>query len=195
MRAFYDEELRTRRGARPGSPRHRRLEQFLEACGSNGGRAVLEVGAGAGHDGAVMSRAGLAYTAVDLSAVGAQMCRTRGLVSVQASAAALPFVADNFDAAWSMSTLMHLPGEDMLVALRELHRVVRVGGLLEVGVWGADVDGVFINDEGRYFRHRTDRRFRELLAQVGSLAAFETWDHLAGGTHYQWGRVVVGGEG
>jgi hypothetical protein len=35
-----------------------------------------------------------------------------------------------------MSTHMHLPGNDINVALTELGRVIRPGGLLEVGVWG-----------------------------------------------------------
>lgn len=154
---------------------------------------MLEVGAGAGHDGAFVHEADLAYTGVDLSAVGARLCKTRGLEAVQASATALPFGADSFDAAWSMSTLMHLPGEDILAALHELHRVVRPGGLLEIGVWGADVDGVYIDDQGRHFRQRTDAQIAELLRQVGNLVAFKTWNHLSGGGHYQWGRVVVSG--
>lgn len=191
MQAFYDEELPRRNGVTVGSPRRAHLEQFVETCRSRGLRAALEVGAGGGHDGAVIQMAGFGYTGVDLSSVGVRLCRTRGLDGVQASATALPFAADSFDAAWSMSVLMHLPGEDMLVALRELHRVVRPGGLVEVGVWGADADGVFVDDAGRYFRYRTDGRMAEMLGQIGALVAFETWDHLKGGPHYQWGRMVV----
>jgi len=35
------------------------------------------------------------------------------------------------------------------------------------------------------FRHRTDRDLQELLAEVGDLLAFDTWDYLTGGGHYQ----------
>jgi hypothetical protein len=89
MQAFYDQELPTRGGLMAGSPRLRRLEQFVEASRSSGSRTVLEVGAGAGHDGALIRGAGLAYVAVDLSVVGARLCRERGLDAVQASATAL----------------------------------------------------------------------------------------------------------
>jgi hypothetical protein len=55
-----------------------------------------------------------------------------------------------------MSTLMHLPGNDINLALTELGRVIRLGGLLEFGVWGADKLHTRIDDHGRYFRLRTD---------------------------------------
>lgn len=88
-----------------------------------------------------------------------------------------------------MSTLMHLPGEGMEEALREIRRVMRPAGLLEVGVWGADTDGARIDGRGRYFRQRTDRRLKELVTDIGRLMAFETWDYLPGGGHYQWAQV------
>lgn len=193
MRAFYDQELQTRTGSRLGSPRQLHLEEFVDACvtGSSPG-VVIEVGSGAGHDGAVMRNAGLGYIGVDLSGVGARLGRIRGLTTVQASATALPFADDVFDAGWSMSTLMHLPDEDIVVALKELRRVIRPGGLLEVGVWGDDNDGVWVDDQGRYFRQRTDLQIRELMSHLGDLVAFETWDRLSHGVHYQWSRVLLG---
>lgn len=169
MRAFYDDELPTRAGLRVGSPRPERLEEFVHTCRSSGRRSVLEIGASAGHDGAVLRAAGLRYTGVDLSVVGVGLCRMRGLDAMQASATALPFATDSFDAACSMSTLVHLPGEDILMALQELRRAVRPGGLLKVGVWGADGDGVFIDDKGRHFRQRTDPRVAKLDRRPGRL--------------------------
>ena len=191
MRAFYDNELPTRTGLASGSPRRLRLERFIDVCVTERLDAVLEVGSGAGRDGRLISAAGLRYTGVDLSAVGADLCSAQSLDGVQASAIALPFKDRSFDAGWTMSTLMHLPGDDIEQALGELRRVLRPGGLLEVGVWGADTDGIRIDDRGRYFRRRTDRHMQELVAGIGTLLAFETWDYLPGGGHYQSARVVV----
>lgn len=139
-----------------------------------------------------MADAGLAYAGMDLSSTGVAICRRLGLDAVQASATGLPFADDSFDAGWSMSTLMHLPGDGMERALAELRRVVVRGGLLEIGVWGKDVDGDRVDPGGRYFRHRTDDELRRLLAATGEVLAFETWDHLDDGAHYQWARVRVG---
>jgi SAM-dependent methyltransferase len=191
MRIYYDAELPTRTGLTAGSPRWLHLERFIDACAAENLITVLEVGSGAGHDGILLGAAGLGYTGVDLSAVGTELCRGQGLQAVQASATALPFKDGSFDAVWTMSTLMHLPGEGMEEALREIHRVMRPAGLLEVGVWGADTDGVRIDDRDRYFRQRTDRRLKELVSDIGRLVAFETWDYLPGGGHYQWAQVRV----
>lgn len=90
-----------------------------------------------------------------------------------------------------MSTLMHLDGDEMAEALAELARVVRPGGIVEVGVWGNTIDGERTAEDGRYFRHRTDEGFQALVSAVGDLEAFETWTWLADEDHYQWARVTV----
>ena len=152
------------------------------------------MGCGGGRDGRIIADAAPAYVGVDLSPVGARICRDAGLVACAASALALPFADDSFDAGWTMSTLMHLPGDGMSRALAELRRVLRPGGLLEVGVWGAAADGEWFAADGRYFRHRTDDDLRRVLGVVGDVVAFAAWDQLdEGGAHYQWARVRVGG--
>jgi ubiquinone/menaquinone biosynthesis C-methylase UbiE len=193
MRAFYDAELPNRSGPPPGSERLLQRQEFIDACRAEGRRSVLEVGCGAGHDGMALNAAGLRYGGSDLSAVGAALCGGRGLPAVQASATRLPFPDHSFDAAWTMSTLMHLPGDDIEVALAELGRVVRPAGLIEIGVWGADDSSTRIDELGRYFRHRTDAELRELLSGVGEVTAFRTWDRLPSSSHYQWARVRAGG--
>jgi ubiquinone/menaquinone biosynthesis C-methylase UbiE len=91
-----------------------------------------------------------------------------------ASATELPFPDDAFDAGWTMSTLMHLPGDDAETALAELVRVIRAGGLLEVGVLGAATTGVHHDEHGRLFNHRDDDTWRHLLGSYGHLEAYDT---------------------
>lgn len=190
MRAYYDVELAERETRPLPAERRTRLSAFVDLCRGRGAASVLEVGCGAGRDGVVISRAGLAYTGVDLSVTGAQICRRLGLRAAQASAVGLPFRDASFDAAWCMSTLMHLPGDDIVQALFELRRVIRPGGFVEVGVWGADTSRAVVDARGRLFRHRTDQELAELLSAVGSVEAFETWDRRADTGHYQWARVA-----
>jgi SAM-dependent methyltransferase len=158
---------------------------------SEGLRSVVEVGCGAGRDGKVLSSSGLAYQGLDLSPASVAICRELGLEAQEGSALDLPFAADEFDAGWSMSTLMHLTGDGLTTALAELKRVIRPGGLLEVGVWGGDEDREWTDAHGRYFQSRTDRRLRAMLAEVGQVVAFETWSPFDDGGHYQWARVLV----
>lgn len=195
-RAYYDEELR-RRADRPLTEGRRlRVEEFAARCRREGVRNVVEVGCGAGRDGVILAGAGLTYVGADLSAVGVQVCLEAGLHARVASATKLPLDADTFDAAWTMSTLMHLDGDGMSKALAELGRVVRAGGVLEIGLWGSDEDGEWTDRHGRYFRHRPDDDVRRLLAEVGVVEAFEATDHGLFGSadenvHYQWARVRI----
>lgn len=192
LRRYYDQEV-TDRAKRPlGERRRAHLTEFIDACGRRGHRSVVEVGCGAGRDGKTMVEAGLAYTGLDVSTGAVAACRDLGLRAQEGSALALPFATDSFDAGWSMSTLMHLPGDGMTTALAELTRVVRADGLLEIGVWGHEADREWTDPHGRYFRHRTDTALQDHLCAVGRLVAFETWDWLDDGGHYQWARVQVG---
>lgn len=191
LRDYYDGEM-AERALRPlGEEREARLADFVRLCEREGLASVVEVGCGAGRDGAVLAASGLAYTGLDLSDASVALCRELGLDAHQGSALDLPFADDEFDAGWTMSTLMHLPGDDLTAALAELKRVIRPGGILEIGVWGGEADREWTDAHGRYFQSRTDHRLQSMLAAVGEVAAFDTWSWFDDGGHYQWARVVV----
>ncbi|GAB3588928.1 hypothetical protein GCM10027446_00040 [Angustibacter peucedani] len=189
----YDAAEMQDRAARPlGEERTAHVQEFAGHLRATGARHVLEVGCGAGRDGVLLEQSGSACTGVDLAAAAVRLCRERGLDAVLASATRLPFVDASFDAAWSMSTLMHLPGDGFALAVAELRRVVRSGGRVEIGVWGAPDDRERTLPDGRYFRHRSEATLRRDLAPLGDVVALDTWDWREDGGHYQWVRVVVG---
>lgn len=191
LRTFYDAEMPARAERPLGSDRERRLTDFIDECRRRGLERVLEVGCGAGRDGTRMLDAGLEYRGVDLSHSAVSICTELGLAAVEGLATSLPFPDTSFDAGWSMSTLMHLEGDEMSVALAELARVVRPGGLVEIGVWGHVRDGERTGDDGRYFRHRTDDDLQDLVSAIGTVDGFETWDWQEDDAHYQWVRVTT----
>lgn len=189
---YYEQEMAERAHRPLGDERERRLADFVATVRREGLASVVEVGCGAGRDGIVIAEAGLAYTGLDLTPAAVGLCQSLGLDAHVGSATELPFDSGTFDAGWSMSTLMHLPGDEIVGALEELRRVVRQGGLLEVGVWGSDTSREWTDDGGRYFRSRTDDEIVGLLGAVGEVVAFDTWSRFADGGHYQWARVRVG---
>lgn len=189
---YYDREMNDRAKRPLGEHREARLMNFVHLCQQEGLSSVVEVGCGAGRDGKVLQSSGLDYNGLDFSSSSVDICRGLGLDAVQGTALALPFGDDQFDAGWSMSTLMHLPGEGMATALTELKRVVRPGGVVEIGVWGADENREWTDEHGRYFHSRTDREFQSMLSGMGQVAEFATWSHFDDGGHYQWARVVLG---
>jgi SAM-dependent methyltransferase len=191
LQQFYDGEMRDRASRPLGDERTARVTAFLAECREHGIRSVLEIGCGAGRDGTLIANGGLEYVGVDASHEAVTVCRELGLAAAQGSATGLPFEADRFDAAWSMSTLMHLPGPGLERALGELRRVVRVGGIVEIGVWGHTSSGEWVKPDGRFFKHRSDEELRSELGRLGEVVDFATWDWFDDGGHYQWARVEV----
>jgi ubiquinone/menaquinone biosynthesis C-methylase UbiE len=82
---------------------------------------VLEVGSGAGSLQDIVDD----YTGLDISATARAKYHKR---FVQADARSMPFPDGEFDAAWSIWVLEHVPNPEQ--ALREMRRVVKPNGLL-----------------------------------------------------------------
>ena len=96
---------------------------------------VLDVGAGRGYLQDVVEN----YTGLDISPSAARFFHKK---FVHGSATYMPFKDGEFDAAWSIRVLEHVPNPE--AALREIRRVVRDGGLLllspawDCRPWAAD---------------------------------------------------------
>ncbi len=79
-----------------------------------------------------------------------------------------------------MSTLVHIPNERFDAALTQICRVIRPGGLLAIGLWGAPTDIEEIAEwdtivPKRFFSRRSDDRVRAMLEPYGRVLEFDTW--------------------
>ncbi|MEX2274164.1 MAG: class I SAM-dependent methyltransferase [Actinomycetota bacterium] len=128
LKSAYDAQYlhgrysRTARSADDGHPRYSVVAEFVDGYSIRDARC-LEVGCGKGGLSEVVED----YVGVDLSEVAGRDIRKP---FVAASATDLPFRSDAFDAAWTVTTLEHVP--DPGRALEELRRVVQGGGLLYI---------------------------------------------------------------
>lgn len=121
--------------------RHRYQEYapwMPEVMGFNefaGGR-LLEVGCGMGTDLLQFARGGARVTGVDLTPRSVELSRRHLEIYGQqgdfalSDAENLPFADESFDVAYSNGVLHHTP--DTARAVKELHRVLRPGGLARV---------------------------------------------------------------
>jgi ubiquinone/menaquinone biosynthesis C-methylase UbiE len=107
------------------------IREVLDAAGTRG-RDVLDVGCGQGIDLYGYAAAGARATGIDLTPRHCELAR-RHLAAMNVSATVvdgdgerLPFEDASFDRASSNGVLHHTP--DMPAALREIHRVLRLGG-------------------------------------------------------------------
>lgn len=180
LRAYYEAEA-DRRGR--GVLDERRVEvrrRFVDLLRNEHRTNVLDLGAGPGLDGRGFGDAGIGYVGVDLAHGNCRVAADAGVVVVQGDASALPIRPASFAAAWSMSTLMHLPDDQADRALASAARALRPGAPWLIGVWGGAGETSFddrsIAGERRGFWLRTLDASRELLGAHGVVEAVEVWE-------------------
>lgn len=195
LATFYDRDAaaRAQRDVDPQRVAHR--EEFATLLQREGRTTVLEVGTGPGRDAAALIAAGFQVSGVDLSAEHVRMARQVGVDAHRASVLAMPFPARRFDAGWTMSTLMHVPDAQVGEALAAIADRLVDGAPLAVGLWGGvDREGVSERDAAprRFFSLRSHERARAMLADIGRVERFETWERAGGGDwQYQWAIVRI----
>jgi len=110
---------------------------FADFAGIVAGHRALDVGCGPGIlTEELVARLGAdAVAAVDPSPsfVGAARAKLPGVTVVEASADALPFPDEAFDATLAQLVVHFMP--DPLAGLREMRRVTRTGGVVAASVW------------------------------------------------------------
>lgn len=107
------------------------LDRYL-GTDETGRRRILDVGCGTGTMLTHLAAYGKAQ-GVDIDEEAIGYCRDRGLTEVRlGSAETLPFEDESFDLVTALDVIEHL--DDDTVALREIRRVLRPGGLVLVTV-------------------------------------------------------------
>lgn len=146
--------------------------------------SLFELGCGTGVEGREFVKAGLHYTGVDLSEESIHLARAKGLDASVASGRSLPFADSMFPAAWTMSTLLHVPNAVIDDVVRELVRVTAPGAPIAVGLWSGDDEEVLnpedLDEPRRFFSRRSDETVRRLFGDHGTVEHFRTWPEGTG---------------
>lgn len=195
LQTYYDNEARDRLGNPLPRDRVEHRDAFIRQLQAEGRTSVIEVGTGPGRDSIAFADAGLTFRGIDLAPASVQLCREQGLEVQVGSALELPFDTGAFEAAYTVSTLLHIADDDLDAALAELVRVVRPGAPVAIGVWGAGETreqrwGKPSYGPPRFFALRSDADLRAALGRHGTVESFETWPGDDGtDLHYQWAVV------
>lgn len=188
--SFYSNEVAARKDREPPAERISHLREFADRLRVELRHHVLEVGTGPGRDAIAMQQAGFTVSGVDLAPPSVRECRAAGLDVRLGSALRLPFDDAEFDAAYSLSTLLHVADADLDTALAELVRVLVRGAPVAIGLWGAPHSHEEHQEHSpygpRYFALRSDEDLRTALGRHGRVEQFESWPPERYGWHYQW---------
>jgi SAM-dependent methyltransferase len=114
----------------PGADRRlgERLEKWVPGRAESPADLVLDLGSGSESRLSRLPRLGARSVAVDVSFSRVAAAARAGAMAVAASAVALPFRGDSFQAAVGVGLLHHLPDDEAARAVREMARVTAVGG-------------------------------------------------------------------
>ncbi|MDP3992641.1 MAG: class I SAM-dependent methyltransferase [bacterium] len=138
-----------------------------------GGKKVLDVGCGPGHDAAFFTTKGLEVTGVDMS---------DNLLSFAVKSApkakfsnmdmrALEFPPNAFDGLWVMASFQHLPKKDAHKTLAGFRNVLKDSGLLYLSVTEGVEEGMKSKERylgnSKYFAHYSEAEITGLLTDVG----------------------------
>ena len=89
---------------------------------------------------------------------------------VQGDLEHLPFRRSGLAGGWACASYVHLPAARLPMALADLHRSVRLGGLVELRLFGGDDEGRSrAGDDfpGRFFTHWPERRLADVVTGAG----------------------------
>lgn len=176
LAVYYDRHAAARNTRSLTPHRVECREWFIRLLKSEHRRSLLELGCGTGVEGVEFVRAGLHYTGVDLSPESVHVARAAGLDASVASGRDLPFADSAFEAAWTMSTLLHVPNSGIHDVVRELVRVTAPGAPIAVGLWSGDDDEVLnpedLEEPRRFFSRRSDETVRRIFGGTRRGGAF-----------------------
>jgi SAM-dependent methyltransferase len=148
--------------------RRRIIDRLMRSFELAPGAQILDAGCGSGRNMVDLARLG-AVTGVEIADASVERARGRDVGEVvQCSITELPFADGRFDVAVCLDVIEHV--EEELVALREMHRVVRPGGWLLITVPAYQ----WLWSEHDVINHHQRRYTRATLSAAAAAAGWET---------------------
>lgn len=159
------------------------LERFIGALPE--GADVLELGCGPGLDAKKMMEAGVNMDAVDATPAMVATAREIGVTARQMRFDELDAV-ETYDGVWANFSLLHAPRSDFPTHLAAIHRALKPGGLLHLGMKLGEGEG---RDRlGRFYTYNSEEALLAHLSEAGFTMDFKALGQGKGfdGTPSPW---------
>lgn len=142
-----------------------RLSRFLDLLPSPG--IVLDAGCGPGRDIRLIAKRGIEAVGIDISRGMIAEARTRVPEGIfrRMDLRSIAFPPESFDGVWACGTLQFLPSTALSVALSELNRILKTGGLFYVMV--KEGNGEYIDRGGYYEKFYALPNIERVLYNAG----------------------------
>ena len=133
---------------------------------------IADLGCGPAEDGALLARAGHRVIGIDRSAgMLAYAARALPGLVAQADLRQLPVASQSVDGIWCCASLLHVPHDQTMTALREMRRILRPDGCLALVTAAgqeARLEPVpYAPDTRRWFFYREPAQLEEQLLDAG----------------------------
>jgi len=163
-------------------------ESFLKQLLNEGKTTLLDIGAGTGRDSKFFMDNNLDVLAIDLSDEMITLCQEKGIESQQLDFYNIHKIGKNFDAIWSMNSLLHVEKSNLSTVLEEISNTLNHLGLFFMGVYGGeDSEGIWEEDvytPHRFFSFYTDENIKRVASNYFDIISFETIE-TGGKYHFQ----------
>ena len=193
LRKAYDRQASDRDAADIAGWKIKERADFLSMLQKEGKHSLLEVGSGPGRDGLFFLENGLKVTCIDLSPENINLCRKKGLTAYVMDMNNMFFPDNSFDAAYSLNSLLHLSKVELPGVLKDIHYILRSGGLFYMGVYGGnDFEGFRENDvtvPPRFFSYYTDDHILEVVGEIFDILDFRRVQYREDASHHFQSRT------
>jgi len=153
---------------------------------------VADLGCGPARDGAILAEAGHRMAGIDRSAgMLAQAANLLPRRVAQADLRSLPLASGSLDGIWCAAALLHVPHDQTMAVLGEMHRVLRRGGrlaLITAAGQGTRLEEVsYAPGIRRWFFYRDPGQLTEQLGH----AAFSVSSVTEEATSRHWVKILA----
>lgn len=162
----YNKIAREYHVKRKGAAPMQEIEAFIKLLG---GKKVLDAGTGPGRDARIIAEKGFDVSGVDLSEEFISLALTEAInvEFIVMDILNLQFETNYFDGIWCCAVLSHFKKEDIPLALFQLNRVLKPGGILFTAVREGSGEEVVLESEffnyPRFFSYFSGLEFATCL--------------------------------
>lgn len=130
---------------------------------------ILDLGAGTGVQSLLFKSSGYEnIIALDFCSEMIKLCATKGLSTIQGDYYNLN-IKNEYDAIWSMNSLVHIPKKDFKLILNNIKAALKEEGIFYLGLYGGfDNEGIWENDNyipKRFFSYYLFEDLKNIISE------------------------------